>query len=121
MPVNRELSLLGLAMKAGRLAVGGEAVEAAIRQGRAKLVITASDAADNTVRRLRNRSGGVPVAPLPYTKETLGAAIGYRSCAAAAICDDGFVQAFGRARDLSNGGPPRESCDTVEDSTEINI
>ena len=119
--MNRDLSLLSLAKKAGRLAVGGEAAETALRQGRAGLVITASDAAENTVRRLRNRSGGIPVMPLPYTKETLGAAIGYRSCAVAALCDDGFVQAFCRARDLPDGGPPRGSCDKADKPKELNI
>ncbi len=117
--MNKELSILGLAKKAGRLAVGAEAVEAAQRQGRAKLVITASDAADNTVRRIRNHSAGTPLAVLPVTREELGAAIGYRSCAAAAICDACFARAFCRARSLSSGGAPRESYDKEPKETNI--
>lgn len=117
--MNRELSLLGLAKKAGRLAVGQEAVEAALRQNRAKLVVLAQDAASNTMRRFQNRSGEVLLATLPYTKEELGAAIGYRSCAVAAVCDDSFAQALCRT-DILSGSTPPESFDTVKRPKETN-
>ena len=91
--MNKALSLLGLAKKAGRLAVGGEAVSGALYAGGAKLVLTSADAAKNTLRRL------VPYEQvrhirLPYPKEELGAAVGYRSCSILAICDAGFAKAF---------------------------
>ena len=44
-------SLLGLALRAGRLAVGEEPVGAACRGHKAYLLLLASDAADNTIRR----------------------------------------------------------------------
>ena len=44
-------SLLGLALRAGRLAVGEEPVGAACRCHKGYLLLLASDAADNTIRR----------------------------------------------------------------------
>ena len=44
-------SLLGLALRAGRLAVGEEPVGTACRCHKGYLLLLASDAADNTIRR----------------------------------------------------------------------
>ncbi len=45
------LSLLGLALRGGRLAVGEEPVALAAKAGQARLLLVASDAAGNTLRR----------------------------------------------------------------------
>lgn len=118
MSTNRELSLLGLAKKAGRLAVGNEPVLEALHFGRAEILLFACDAADNTVRRFENRRGDVTAITLPYSKEELGAAIGYKSCAALAICDPGFAGAFLKAHTAMSGNLPeghsnREPKDTT--------
>lgn len=47
------LSLLGLSLRGGRLAVGEEPVEAVARARDARVLLLASDAADNTARRVR--------------------------------------------------------------------
>lgn len=117
--MKKDLSLLGLAKKAGRLSVGNDAVLEALHTGRAQVVIFACDAADNTVRRFQNRRGNVPVETLPYTKETLGAAIGYKSCAAAAICDAGFAAAFYKARSVPPGENPGGSSNKQPKETNI--
>lgn len=46
--MNRALSQLGLAMRAGKVVTGDEIVLKAIRSSEAKLVILAGDASDNT-------------------------------------------------------------------------
>lgn len=117
--MRKDLALLGLAKKAGRLSVGNDAVLEALHTGRARAVIFACDAADNTVRRFKSRCGDVPVETLPYTKETLGAAIGYKSCAAAAICDAGFAAAFSKARSISPGDESGGSSDKQPKETNI--
>ncbi len=117
--MNKELSLLGLAKKAGRLSVGNDAVLEALRSGRARLIILAGDAAENTVRRFQNRCGDVPIEALPYSREQLGAAIGYKSCAAAAICDVGFAEAFFKARSLPPGDDPGGSLHRKPKETNI--
>lgn len=45
---HKALSLLGMAMRAGKLVTGDETVLKSVQQGKAKLVIAAGDASDNT-------------------------------------------------------------------------
>ena len=73
-------SLLGLALRAGRLAVGEEPVGTACRCHKGYLLLLASDAADNTIRRA-----------LHLTKEELGSGLGRTSCAMVAVTDVGFA------------------------------
>ena len=113
MRLNKELSLLGLAKKAGMLSVGNDAVLDALRSGRA------ADAAENTARRFQNRHGEVPIERLPYSREELGAAIGYQSCAAAALCNAGFAEAFFKVRSLSPGNDPDGSYNIKPKETNI--
>ena len=47
--MDRSLALLGMAKKAGLLAIGSEAAAVAARRGDAKLIITANDASDGSV------------------------------------------------------------------------
>ena len=49
--MDKLLNLIGLAKKAGKLEVGEEPVGAAARSKHARLILIASDAADNTRRR----------------------------------------------------------------------
>lgn len=87
------LDLLGMARKAGRLEVGEEPVGAAARAGKAKLLLLACDAAENTVRRANHfaEAGHVTALTVPYTKGELGAAVGRGSCAMLALTDAGFA------------------------------
>ena len=48
------MNLIGLAQKAGRLAVGEEPTGAAARARDARLILVAADAAENSVRRVRH-------------------------------------------------------------------
>lgn len=102
--MNKGLPLLGIAKKAGRLAVGNEQVSASLAQGQARLIIFACDAAPNTLRRFANRGVGVRHVTLRENKDELGAVIGYSNCAVAAICDAGLSKAFISAYDSSLAG-----------------
>ena len=93
--MNKVLGLLGLAKKAGKIEVGEESTGAAVRAKDARLLLIASDAADNSCRRLRHFAdiGACLYAKLPCTKEELGGALGRTSCAMAAVTDIGFAEA----------------------------
>ncbi len=93
--VNGVLSLLGLAKKAGRLEVGEEPVGGAARARDARLILLASDAADNTVRRAKHfaDAGACLITQIPATKDELGRAVGRTSCAMLALTDVGFAEA----------------------------
>ena len=89
-------SLLGLALRAGRLAVGEEPVGAACRGHKAYLLLLASDAADNTIRRASHFSQSAKntiCLQLPLTKAELGSGLGRTACAMAALTDVGFAAA----------------------------
>lgn len=87
------LHLVGLALKAGRLEIGEEPVGAACRAKRAKVVLLASDAAENTARRAERfaLAGKAPCVALPFTKAELGHSIGRASCAMLALTDAGLA------------------------------
>ena len=90
---NELLPLLGLCRRANLLIVGDEPVEAAARAHDARVLLLASDAAGNTVRRVRHFSemGNCPLLTLPFTKAELGGAVGRSVCAVAAVTDIGFA------------------------------
>ncbi len=92
------LSLLGLALRGNRLAVGEEPVEEACKTRRVRLVLTAADAADNSVSRARRwaERGAVPWARVPWDKAALGSALGRSTCAMAALTDEGLAAALAK-------------------------
>ena len=96
--MDKLLSLLGLAKKAGRLCVGEESVGTAARAKKARLLLLASDASDNTARRASHfaEAGACLCAALPCTKAELGRAVGLENCAMAALTDWGFASAAGQ-------------------------
>lgn len=89
------LSLLGLALRGGRLAVGEEPAALAAKAGQARLLLTASDAAENTLRRTEHlaQEGHCLRLTLPFSKEELGRALGRGSAAIAALTDTGLAAA----------------------------
>lgn len=95
--MDRFLTLLGLARRAGRLELGETPVYEALSEGRCRAVFLAQDAADNTRDRLENRRGEVPLYSVPFTKEELGRALGRESCAMAATGDAGFREGLLKA------------------------
>lgn len=91
----RLMSLLGLAQKAGKIASGEVAMENAVRSGKARLILIAADASDNT------RKGHGDLAKyyqVSYhevlSKEQLGNSIGKPPRAALAVTDAGFSKAI---------------------------
>jgi len=105
--VDRVLSLLGLAKKAGLLEAGEEPVGTAARARDVRLILLAEDAAENTVRRAGHfaQAGQCLCASVPATKEELGRAVGRASCAMLALTDVGFASAV--AEKLAQLDPAR--------------
>ncbi len=100
-------SLLGLALRAGRLAVGEEPVGGSLPGHKAYLLCAlASDAADNTIRRASHFSQSAKntiCLQLPLTKAELGSGLGRTACAMAALTDVGFAAAV--AQRLAQSDP----------------
>jgi len=94
--INRSLSHLGMAKKAGLLAVGSEAAAIAARRGEAKLIITASNASDGAIRRAKANaeSNGVKYLAVPFTMFELGSIAGRGSPGTIAFLDKGLAEGF---------------------------
>ena len=90
------LSMLGLALRGKRLAVGEEPVEAVARARDARVILLASDAADNTKRRCRHfaEAGQCIWLTLPFTKAELGQVTGRSAVAIVAMTDVGMAASF---------------------------
>lgn len=91
---NKVYSLLGLAMKGGRLVSGEYQTEEAVKKKKAKLVIVSEDASDNTKKLFHDKCFFYEVPIYEYgKKEDLGRAIGKDLRSSLAICDDGLATA----------------------------
>ena len=92
------LGLLGLMRRASAISPGEDQAAEAVRAGKGKLLLLASDVSDNARRKAENLAAGrsVEPVPLPFDRETLGAALGLGSCSVAAVTDLGFAEAFAR-------------------------
>ena len=81
---DRVLGMLGLAKKAGKTVSGEDKILEAIRNGKAKLVIIAGDASENTKKRFKDKCAYYHIGVYEYgTKVTL-------QHAALAITDKNF-------------------------------
>lgn len=95
MEIDAVLSLLGLALRGGRLVMGEEPVEDTVQARDARLLILASDAGDTIRRRCETfaRIGQCLYLTVPATKAELGRALGRTSVALAALTDVGLAAA----------------------------
>lgn len=95
MKQNKVLSLLGLSVRAGKVASGEFAAETAVKSGKAALVIVAEDASANTKKLFRDKCSFYEVPVYEYgTKEALGHAIGKEFRASVAVLDTGLANAI---------------------------
>ncbi|BBH20830.1 50S ribosomal protein L7ae [Paenibacillus baekrokdamisoli] len=95
MTKHKALSLLGLAMRAGKLVTGDETVLKAVQQGKAKLVIAASDASDNTKKKFRDKCATYNVKLVEaFDRVTIGDAIGKSERVLLAVTDLGFSKSI---------------------------
>ena len=90
------LKFLGLMRRANALQVGENNAGEAVRGGKAKLLLLASDASENAKKRAESFVGGRSclLLELPFTKEELSAALGLGGCSMAAVTELGFANAL---------------------------
>jgi ribosomal protein L7Ae-like RNA K-turn-binding protein len=95
MTMNKVLSLLGLAQRAGKLACGEEQAIQAIQARKAHLVIVAKDASHNTYKRFGDkcRFYRVPIIR-EFDRKTLGSATGKGERVVISVTDKGFAEAM---------------------------
>jgi ribosomal protein L7Ae-like RNA K-turn-binding protein len=93
MNTQKLMSLLGLAQKAGKIVSGDFAVQGAIKSGKARLLILATDASESTKKEYKYQAESRNIAIYcALSKEQLGGAIGKALRAAVVITDEGFTK-----------------------------
>jgi len=99
------LQVLGLAVRAGRVALGHDAVLKSIQTGRSQLVLVASDAGSNSAKKYRDKCTyyETPVA-FVVDRESLGKACGKPNAVAVSVLDAGFAKSLiGIVREIYGG------------------
>ena len=87
--------LLGMARRAGKLAIGFDATIHALKDGKSETVVIASDSSQKTEKECRFHAQSAVLIRLPLDKAALAATIGaHKPVAVAAVCDAGFESAF---------------------------
>ena len=101
--MNRALSMISLAAKAGKTKSGEFMTEKEVKEGRAHLVIVADDASDNTKKKFQNMCDFYQVPIYFYKdKDTLGHAMGKEFRASLVILDEGFAKGIRKHIDTEN-------------------
>ena len=103
MNINRALSMISLATKAGKTKSGEFMTEKEVKEGRTHLVIVADDASDNTKKKFQNMCDFYQVPIYFYKdKETLGHAMGKEFRASLVVLDEGFAKGIRKHIDTEN-------------------
>ncbi len=89
---DRLLSFLGICKRAGRLVSGADTVTKTVNEGKALLILYASDVSENSLKQVLRaaKEQGTPVKQLPYPKEELSLALG-KHCGIICTTDKGFA------------------------------
>ncbi len=90
-------SLLSLARAAGKVILGSDGVENAVKSGEAVLVFVASDASQNTVKRFKDKCSyyNTDICTL-FSEAEINEPIGEYGKMVIAVTDDGFASAMKR-------------------------
>ncbi|MBQ9945913.1 MAG: hypothetical protein IJO68_05245 [Clostridia bacterium] len=91
--MNKTLSVMGLARRAGKLIIGHDAALLSVRNGRALSVILTSDASLRHKRELEAVGFQGKIFDMAFTMEEAGFALGKKSCIFA-LEDEGFCKAI---------------------------
>lgn len=93
MQIESLLGLIGLARRAGKLAVGEALTAELVAAGRTRAIFIAQDVGEATKRKVMRHDARVPVFQVPCDKQTLGKAVGFSGCAVCAMQDVGMAAA----------------------------
>lgn len=109
MKQDKVLAMIGMAARAGNVASGEFSTEQAVKKGRACLVVTASDASENTKKHFSDMCSYRQIPYFEYAqKEQLGNWIGKEYRASLAVTDQNLakevIRRFKELEQLNHGG-----------------
>ena len=93
---DKALKLLGLMRPAGAIEIGTDRAVDAVRSGKARALLLASDITETGARKAAFALEGKSAAQvkLPFTRDELSDALGVGDCMMAAVTDMGFAEAL---------------------------
>lgn len=88
------LSMLGIARRAAKLAMGYDAAYDAMQKGKCRLLVLSADLSERTMKSIREQAqrSGTEICCLDCTMELLGKAVGRKQTGIIAINDSGFAK-----------------------------
>ena len=93
-PEQKQLNLLGLALRSGNLVTGDEMVEKGIKRGKVSYVLVANDASEATKKRYEGFSERYPITVnFTFSRVQLSDAIG-KSRSVIALSNQGMIKRF---------------------------
>lgn len=93
--MNKALGMLGMAKKAGKITSGGFLCEKSIKCGESRLIVTASDASDNSKKSITDCCKYYKVEFVEYSDmESLGKITGTGKRAVVSVNDKNFADAI---------------------------
>ena len=102
---NKIFSLLGIAMKGGKVVSGEYQTLEAVKKKKALLVLVSEDASDNTRKLFFDKCAFYNVPVEQYgNKEDLGRAIGKDLRSSLAVCEVGLATAIKKQLEMENSG-----------------
>lgn len=91
---HKQLNLFGLAMRAGLLVTGEDAVVQEVKKGKVVLVVMAEDCGENTQKKVTDKCHYYNVDVIKqFNAQEMSQAIG-KSRKVVAFCDEGFANSF---------------------------
>ncbi len=105
-PMGDPMALLGMARRAGALAYGTGSTRRALKEGRARLILFATDASETQKDKVMKllRHGETPRATLG-TREALGSAVGSAPVSAVAVTDSELAKELAARLNEAPGVP----------------
>ena len=97
--MSKALNYLGIARMSGNIELGEDNAKALVKEGKARLLIVASDTSDAAKRRADGYVYGcsTPLLEVPFTKAEISQTVGKPGCSMAAIRDLGLAKSFVKA------------------------
>ena len=103
-PMGDPMALLGMARRAGALAYGTGSTRRAVKEGRARLILLATDASETQREKVMKllRHGETPRATLG-TREALGSAVGSAPVSAVAVTNNELAKELAARLNVTPG------------------
>ncbi len=118
--MSKALNYLGIARMSGNIELGEDSAKALVKAGKARLLLLAEDASDGVKKRAEGYVFGfrTPIVELPFTKETMGGAVGRAQCAIAAVRDLGLARSLAEALAAEYGASYASVAQTLSERQE---